>query len=214
MKKYTLIVGLIALVLTVFSMPAVLADGPVDSRAGRAEVRFMEGMMDHHQMAVDMGNDCLVKASSESLKAMCQAIIEAQTAEIVQLQEGLLNWYNVQYTPMPMTAMMDMMDMMETMDGMGGMDHSGMAGMPYTDPPMMMGMMAGLNRLEGSRYDIAWVESMIDHHDDAIHMSERLLARVPESEGHENLRRFAQQVIDDQTAEIAELENMLTEFAG
>jgi uncharacterized protein (DUF305 family) len=196
--------------LAVFVAPAVLADGPIEGRAGRAEVRYMEGMMDHHQMAVDMANDCLTKASSESLKSMCQDIIDAQTAEIAQLQEWLLNWYNIQYEPMPMMNMMEMMDGM----GMGDMDHGGMEGMPHTDPPMMMGMMAGLNRLEGVDYDVAWAESMIDHHDDAIHMSERFLERVPEGEGHAELLGMAQQIIDDQTAEIEELEAILVELGG
>lgn len=208
MKRQSLIVGLMVFLLAVFVAPAVLADEPIEGRVGRAEVRYMEGMMDHHQMAVDMANDCLTKASSESLKTMCQAIIDAQTAEIAQLQEWLLNWYNIQYEPMPMMNMMEMMDGM----GMGDMDHGGMEGMPHTDPPMMMGMMAGLNRLEGVEYDVAWAESMIDHHDDAIHMSERLLARVPEGEGHADLLGMAQQIIDDQTAEIAELENILVEL--
>jgi uncharacterized protein (DUF305 family) len=196
--------------LAVFVAPAVLADGPIEGRAGRAEVRYMEGMMDHHQMAVDMANDCLTKASSESLKTICQDVIDAQTAEIAQLQEWLLNWYNIQYEPMPMMNMMEMMDGM----GMGDMDHGGMEGMPHTDPPMMMGMMAGLNRLEGVDYDVAWAESMIDHHDDAIHMSERFLERVPEGEGHAELLGMAQQIIDDQTAEIEELEAILVELGG
>jgi uncharacterized protein (DUF305 family) len=208
MKRYLHIPVLVALVLMVFVAPAALADTPIEGRAGRAELRYMEGMIDHHQMAVDMANDCLAKATSENLKTICQNIIDAQTAEIAQLQEWLLNWYNVEYTPHAMA------DMMEMMGAMGGMDHGGMEGMPYTDPPMMMGMMAGLNRLEGVNYDIAWTESMIDHHDDAIHMSERLLERIPEGEGHNDLRAMAQQIIDDQTAEIAELENLLVEFAG
>ena len=82
-----------------------------------------------------------------------------------------------------------------------------------SDPPMM-GMMAGLNQLEGVEYDIAWAESMIDHHDDAIHMSERLLERVPEGEGHAELRALAQQIIEDQSTEIDTLENLITELSA
>jgi uncharacterized protein (DUF305 family) len=104
-------------------------------------------------------------------------------------------------------------------DGMAGMDHSGHAGhsmpaAPATDPAMMMGMMAGLNRLEGVAYDIAWLESMVDHHDDAIHMSQRLLARVPADAGHADLLALAQKIIDDQTAETALMEAMIAERAG
>jgi uncharacterized protein (DUF305 family) len=199
-KKRTVFLALIAFILSALALPAAFADGPTEGRSGRAELRYMEGMIDHHQMAVDMANDCLAKATSEDLKTICQNIIDAQTAEIAQLQEWLLNWYNVQYDPVPM---------MTEDDGMAGMDHGGMEGMPHTDPPMMMGMMAGLNRVEGIEYDISWAESMIDHHDDAIHMSERLLSRVPEGEGHADLRALAEKIIEDQTAEIDMLEDLI-----
>jgi hypothetical protein len=35
------------------------------------------------------------------------------------------------------------------------------------DMPLMMGMMSGLSKLEGKEYEIAWLEAMIDYHDDA-----------------------------------------------
>jgi len=205
MKNRIMFIALAALVLSAFASAATLADGPVEGRSGRAELRYMEGMIDHHQMAVDMANDCLTKASSEDLKTICQNIIDAQTGEIAQLQDWLLDWYNVQYAPVPMMA---------EDDGMGGMDHGGMEGMPHTDPPMMMGMMAGLNRVEGVEYDIAWAESMIDHHDDAIHMSERLLSRIPEGEGHADLRALAEKIIEDQTAEIEMLESQIAAWSA
>ena len=205
MKARILFLMLSAFALSVLGSVSVLADGPVEGRSGRAELRYMEGMIDHHQMAVDMANDCLSKATAEDLKTICQNIIDAQTAEIVQLQEWLLSWYNVQYEPVPM---------MTGDDGMGGMDHGGMEGMPHTDPAMMMGMMAGLNRVEGVEYDIAWAESMIDHHDDAIHMSERLLSRVPEGEGHADLRVLAETIIEDQTAEIETLEGLIAAWGA
>ena len=205
MKTRILFAMLAAFALSVFGAVTVLADGPIEGRSGRAELRYMEGMIDHHQMAVDMANDCLAKATAEDLKTICQNIIDAQTAEIVQLQEWLLSWYNVQYEPVPM---------MTEDDGMGGMDHGGMDGMPHTDPAMMMGMMAGLNRVEGVEYDIAWAESMVDHHDDAIHMSERLLSRIPDGEGHADLRALAEKIIEDQTAEIDTLEGLIAAWGA
>lgn len=164
-----------------------------ETRGQRAELRFLEGMIDHHQMALDMANDCLAKAESDTLVLLCNNIITAQSAEITQMQAWLLEWYNVEYAPVPMTAAED--------------EHAGhsMPDMPATDPAMTMGMMAGLNRLEGSDYETAWIESMIDHHDDAIHMSERILEQVE----HEELRTLAQRIINDQSAEIEQMEGML-----
>jgi uncharacterized protein (DUF305 family) len=191
------------------AVPSAHADAPVEGRTGRAELRFMEGMIDHHQMAIDMANDCLARAVSEGLRAECQAVIDTQQPEIEQMQAWLLAWYNVQYAPMSMADM-------EMMDGMAGMDHSGMDhdempmdDGPYTDPPMMMGMFAGFNRLEGTAYEMAWLESMIDHHDDAIHMAERLLQRDAEGAGHAELRALAEAIIAAQTAEITTYETML-----
>lgn len=206
MKKLWIVLCLLA--LAVIAAPAVLADAPVEGRAGRAEVRFLEGMIDHHQMALDMANDCLAKATTESVTTLCQNIIDAQSAEITHMQGWLLDWYNIDYSPMSMSDMAEMMG-----DAMAGTEHS-MEGMPATDPAMMMGMMAGLNRLEGIDYEIAFLESMIDHHDDAIHMSERSLERVPEGEGHTELREMAHQIIEDQSAEIEAMEHLISELSA
>jgi uncharacterized protein (DUF305 family) len=211
MKTFRIIMSVVVFAFAAFALP-VMADAPVDGRIGRAELRYMEGMIDHHQMAIDMANDCLARTDiSDALRVECQAVVDAQQPEIEQMQAWLLAWYNVQYAPM---SMMDMMGMMG--DGMAGMDHSGMdmSGMPATDPAMMMGMMAGFNRLEGMDYETAWLESMIDHHDDAIHMSERLLERDADSAGHAELRDLAQVIIDAQSEEITRYESMLTEMSA
>lgn len=178
----------------------------------------MQGMIDHHQMALDMAADCLERAETESVLALCQDIIDAQTAEIEMMQGWLLDWYNNQYEPMSMMNMMDM-GMMGGMHGRHGDhgDHGRHGGMgrqgPFVDPPMMMGMFAGFNQVDGIEYEIAWLEAMIDHHDDALHMAERLLARVPEGAGHPELFELAQQIIADQTAEIELMEAMIAELA-
>ncbi len=57
MKKRGLIAGLLVLVLAVFALPVSYADSPVDGREGRTEMHFLEGMIDHYQMALDMAAD-------------------------------------------------------------------------------------------------------------------------------------------------------------
>jgi uncharacterized protein (DUF305 family) len=218
MKRLWLIFGLIVLTFSAFAAPAALADGPSEARIGRAEIRFMQGMIDHHQMALDMANDCLAKAITESVQTMCQNVIDEQSAEISTMQTWLQAWYGITYTPMSMTEMMDMMgmdDMMMGGDPMPGgmMEMPGMGHNMMVDPPMMMGMMAGLSQLEGVDYEIAWLESMIDHHDDAINMSERLLRRLGES-GHAELRELAQNIIDAQTTEIESMEQLIAELSA
>lgn len=199
--KVLLFVGLV-LLGTSWVAPLAQADAPVDGRAGRAEMRFLEGMIDHHQMALAMATDCLTKADTESVITLCQAIIDAQSAEITLMQGWLLDWYGIAYTPM---AVEDMLMMGE----MEGMDHSAPDG-TASDPTMMMGMMAGLNELTGIEYQIAWLEAMIDHHDDAIHMSERVLQRAE----HEPLRTLAQAIITAQSAEIETMEALIAELSA
>ncbi|MBL8152960.1 MAG: DUF305 domain-containing protein [Anaerolineae bacterium] len=188
--------GIGLVIAALFGGVMVSADAPVEGRAGRAEVRFLEGMIDHHMMALMMASDCLAKASSDGLKSLCQAIIEAQSAEIELMRGWLKEWYSIEYANMPM---------MDNMDNMGGM----MGGMMGGEPMMMMGMMAGLSELTGTEYDIAWMEAMIDHHDDALHMSERLLRRVE----HADLRDLAQNIIRAQSAEIELMEGMIRDLS-
>ncbi|MEO8393685.1 MAG: DUF305 domain-containing protein [Chloroflexota bacterium] len=186
MKLITLSVVAIGLLL----MASTVLAG-AGNRAERAEVRFLEGMMDHHQMAVDMANDCLKKAADQTLLTLCQNIITAQTAEITQMQSWVKDWYEVDYAPEPMQM-------------------NSMPGMVMPDPTMSMSMMAGLNALTGHDYEVAWVESMIDHHDDALHMADRLLKQVE----HVELRDMATTIIKDQSAEIRMMEALLDTWAA
>lgn len=51
---------------------------------------FAEGMIMHHQMAVDMAKAILTYTDEEDVKSMAQAIVEAQEMEIEQMQEILM----------------------------------------------------------------------------------------------------------------------------
>jgi len=190
---------LLILCLGLFSVGVSASDHP--GYLERSELRFLEGMSGHHQMALDMANDCLAHATAPEVLALCEAVITAQTPEIELMQAWLLAWYNVDYQTVALaTAEMDGMDTdshdMSNMDG----------ATPFTDPAMMMGMFAGFNRLKGVEYDLAWLESMIDPHDDAIHMAERLLER---GVVHEELGALAQGIIDAQTVEITVMETLI-----
>lgn len=219
MKSKIFFLSLVLLLLLPTALPA-LADSPVEGRAGRAEIRFLEGMIDHHMMALVMAQDCLAKSANEAVLAICQNVVDSQTPEIEQMAAWLAEWYGIDYSMGADTAgMVGMMIQFMTAEGMmaympmnmGGQhgghgDHG--AALAY-DPPMMMGMMAGFNRLEGTDYDIAWLEAMIDHHDDALHMAERVLALAQ----HEDLIALAQAIIEAQTAEIEQMEALIASLS-
>lgn len=68
------------------SLSAAAAEPAPDPAAAFYETRFMEGMIDHHAMAVQMSQTCIEKAVHEALRSLCEQIIAAQQAEITQLQ--------------------------------------------------------------------------------------------------------------------------------
>lgn len=281
MKKRLIINSVLVLLLFAALVPVVHADDPVN-RTERAEVRFLVGMIDHHQMALDMAQDCLMKASNESLLQVCQNIITNQQNEINEMRGWLLIWYGIEYRPMSMMHMMHSMmqggmmgggmmgqggmmgeGMMQGgMMGEGGMMGQGgmMQGTPMQQTPMpggpgheghhpegqgaggamqgtpmpggmmdggmmgggmmgqsgyvqampMMGMMAGLHLLTGPEYEAAWLEAMIEHHQDALHMAERIL----ESTERPELVALGERIIEDQTAEIEAMEELIAELTA
>jgi len=81
--------------------------------------------------------------------------------------------------------------------GMGGMDHG--------DGMMSPDDMAALEDADGAAASRLFLEQMIVHHEGAIEMAEQELADGKDPDALE----LAQRVIDDQTAEIAEMRSML-----
>ncbi len=234
-KRWIVAGTLIVIMMSLFAAP-VWADGPTN-RTERAEVRFLEGMIDHHAMALDMAHDCLEKAATPSVRDLCQNVITAQSREIEIMRGWLLVWYGIEYQPMSMMGMHHMMQ--------GGMMQGGMmqsapvdpslqgtpvpsapgsqheqhhpdtvvpaqpVGPTPTEPAGMMGMMGWYSyHLTGVDYEIAWLEAMIDHHDDALHMSQRILGITERPE----LQALAQGIIDAQTGETEFMEGLLSEL--
>jgi uncharacterized protein (DUF305 family) len=59
---------------------------------GDADKLFLEGMIDHHQSAVDMGKLAVKKAVRPELKKFAQQVINDQSKEIVQYKTWLKGW--------------------------------------------------------------------------------------------------------------------------
>ena len=104
LKHHSLAVRLAALALAAGLMvlapaPAV-ADGPAPDRStAKFEIRFMQDMIDHHFMAVQMAQICQQKAVHEELRALCEQIETTQAQEIEMMQSWLQDWYGTSYDP-------------------------------------------------------------------------------------------------------------------
>ncbi|QLE55480.1 DUF305 domain-containing protein [Nostoc sp. TCL26-01] len=61
---------------------------------GEFDLRFINAMIPHHEGAVVMAKDALNKSQHSEIKKLSQAIIQAQAAEIQQMQQWRKAWYN------------------------------------------------------------------------------------------------------------------------
>ncbi len=81
---------------------------------------FLEGMIPHHQWAVDMAK-YLVNAKHPELQKMGQEIISAQEKEITQMKQWMIDWWYTQNTTLtPQEEMMR--EHCKTMPEMAGCD--------------------------------------------------------------------------------------------
>lgn len=54
---------------------------------------FIDAMIQHHQSAIDAARSALKRSSREEIRRLAEAIIDAQSREIDQLQEWRADWY-------------------------------------------------------------------------------------------------------------------------
>ncbi|WNB84708.1 DUF305 domain-containing protein [Cellulomonas sp. ATA003] len=150
-----------------------------------ADTQFAQMMVVHHQGAIEMAERAVDKADSEEVRALAERISAAQGPEIDEMNSWLQAWGEEG----PQDA------------DMGGMDHGGMdmGGMD------MQSAMTELEGLSGAEFDRAFLEMMTEHHRGAIEMAEAQLADGANAEA----RDLARKMIDDQTREITEMENLL-----
>jgi uncharacterized protein (DUF305 family) len=73
----------------------MMGQTPGMSMAGDApfDAMFIDGMIGHHQGAIDMAEIALEQAEHEEIRALAEEIIVAQTTEIEQMQSWRSEWY-------------------------------------------------------------------------------------------------------------------------
>ena len=158
--------------------------------ANDADEMFVTMMIPHHQQAIEMADIVLAKDGLDPAVAeLAQQIKDAQAPEMERMLGWLDDW-GVEYDP----------------DGMGGMDHGSMD--DSGDGMMSEEDMATLEESDATQASRIFLEQMIVHHDGAVDM-----ARTALGDGqNQDVLDLAQQVIDDQTAEISTMQDLLNEL--
>lgn len=151
-----------------------------------ADVEFMSGMIAHHAQAVMIAKWAPSHGASAALQRLCERIVVGQSDEIALMQ----------------TWLRDRGEKVPAADAHLGHDGMLMPGM------LTQEQVAQLDRSRGVEFDRLFLNYMIQHHEGAIVMVDKLFAS-PGAGQDEVVFRFASDVYADQTTEIEHMKNML-----
>jgi uncharacterized protein (DUF305 family) len=158
----------------------------------QADVDFMQGMIMHHQQAVEMTAMIPSHTDDKDLHSLGARISSSQSAEIKFMQR----WLTVRGEPISMA-----------MPGMPDMDKSGrsMALMPGMLSPEQM---EALRKAKGAEFDRLFLTGMIQHHNGALTMVQDLFDTAGAGQDAD-LFNFATDADNTQRAEIKIMQSML-----
>jgi uncharacterized protein (DUF305 family) len=168
---------------------------PADAQAHNdADVTFTQGMIPHHQQAVEMSDMLLAKEGIDPrVVSLAQEIKVAQAPEIETMRGWLTQW-GVAGAP-PMTS------------GMPGHDMPSHGGMPPMSGGGMMSPadMTELQNAQGTEASRLFLTQMIEHHKGAISMAQTEI----DSGGYGPAIEMARQISSSQQEEITVMEQIL-----
>ncbi len=160
---------------------------------------YIDMMLPHHASIVAMAQAALPRLQDDRLREIAQTIIDVQTAEQAELRGYREEFYGSP-EPMPMDAhMMEMMS--QAMPGMGSMAQMA----EQMDPSAQVALLCAAEET-----DLAFIDLAIPHHQAAIAASQAALDQAT----HQEIKDFAQKVIEDQEREITELSAIREEVYG
>lgn len=147
------------------------------------DLQFIDQMTMHHQGALMSTRAMIADSDRPELRDLASAIETSQTAQIEQMQAFRTEWYG---------------DVESTS---GGMDMSQMEQMMTGDA------MTGMNHMMGGQGEEMYLQMMIVHHQMGVDMAEEAISRSERPE----IRQLAQEIADEQSAQIALMLNYLSE---
>ncbi|KAB8168883.1 DUF305 domain-containing protein [Streptomyces sp. 3MP-14] len=170
------------------SEPTSETSAPAADAPNASDVAFAQGMIPHHQQALDMAELAADRAADPEVRALAEEISAAQGPEIATLTGWLEEWGA---EPAP--------DDNHSGHGGGHEEHQGMSGMMSED------QRAALAAAEGPAFDALFLDLMIEHHEGAVAMAENQLAEG----AHPDALELAEAIVADQRAEIDRMAELL-----
>lgn len=164
-----------------------------DADFNDADVTFVQGMIPHHQQALEMTDLAETRAESDEVKDLAVQIAEAQGPEIETMQ-GFLEEWGAEETGG------DTDDMEGGMDDMEGGSEAEMGGGMMSEDEM-----ADLEGAEGAKFDEMFLTMMIAHHEGAVEMAQ---TEIDEGQSTDAVA-LAEDIIEVQEAEIDEMNGLL-----
>ena len=157
-----------------------------------ADAEFMTGMIGHHAQAILIAGWAPTHGASQPILLLTERIVSGQQDEIDLMKRWLSDFG--QPVPEGKAHYMSGMDMSD-------MGHASMPGM------LSQTQLEQLDAARGPEFDRLFLTFMIQHHEGAIVMVNRLFGQGAGEE--ERSFRFASDVYADQTTEIDRMQKML-----
>ncbi len=157
-----------------------LSLGPADDSF---DLRFIDAMILHHEGAVLMAEEALQKSRRREIRQLAKAILATQSQEIKQMQSWRLNWY-------PQAPQNPVMWHEE-------MGHQ----MAMTPEMAAAARMATDLGSADPKFDLRFLEAMIQHHEGALAMAQEALEKSKRPE----IRQLATAIVTTQQAEIEQM---------
>lgn len=154
-----------------------------------ADAAFMQGMIVHHQQAVEMSALVADRTNNAVIVAVAGRITASQADEIAMME----SWLTERGEPVAMPAM-------------GHVHHTGMVGMASPE------QLAQLGEARGTNFDRLFLELMVAHHQGAVTMVDALLALYGTA-SDPTLFEFTTDVTNSQTAEIERMNATLASLS-
>jgi uncharacterized protein (DUF305 family) len=162
------------------------------------DLQFIDMMIPHHQSAIVSSEHMIADSERPELRQPYENIQKSQSEQIEQMQDWRKEWYG--------DAKLTSSGRMHSMMGGGGM--SGGHGDGQEEQESHGGSGGPRSMMGDDTADAMFLRMMIPHHQDAVDMSEEALERAE----HPELKELAQQVRDEQSAEIVLMQGYLDEI--